>query len=101
MVIVSEGGGQSVSQRLTTGSSSSSPIFSPSGTLLAYAGGATGSNEVYIIDADGRRPRRVTYCGGSSRPVSFSLDEVREIEVVSLPSLLLLALLIATYHLLI
>jgi hypothetical protein len=39
------------------------PVWSPDGTMLAYLSLASGSQEVWIIQADGSNPRQVTHDG--------------------------------------
>lgn len=51
-------------QRLTSGlGTASTPVFSPCGQYLAFAGSDEGPAEVYIMPATGGEPRRVTYLG--------------------------------------
>lgn len=50
--------------RLTSGlGTASTPVFSPCGAYIAFAGSDEGPAEVYVMPATGGEPRRVTYLG--------------------------------------
>ena len=50
------------------------PVFSPDGALLAFAGRNEGSSEVYLMPAAGGPSRRLTFLGATSSAVGWSLD---------------------------
>ncbi|MAF11817.1 peptidase S41 [Candidatus Poribacteria bacterium] len=52
-----------------------SPAFSPDGESLAFFSGRTGGGNIYVASLNGdAAPRRVTYHGGASPPLSWSPD---------------------------
>ena len=53
-----------IARRLTTSAGECSlPRLSPDGTRLAFVGRDEGHPELYVMDAEGDRPRRLTYLG--------------------------------------
>ena len=59
-----EGG---IARRLTTAAGECSlPRLSPDGSRLAYVGRDEGHPELYVMDAEGGRPERLTYLGGEA-----------------------------------
>ncbi len=52
----------------------SRPVWSPDGKRIAYASGRSGSNCVYVMDADGDNVRRLTWGDRSELPTSWSPD---------------------------
>ena len=66
-------GGEAI--RLTTGTGiEDNPIFSPDGTKLAFTGEYDGNVDVYVMDAGGGVPQRLTYHPGPDMPVGWSPD---------------------------
>lgn len=56
-------------QKLTTGSGSNeNPSWSPDGRKLVFMSTRTGSAEIWMMDADGRNPRRISHSGQNSMP---------------------------------
>ena len=63
------------SRQLTSGGAyDSTPIWSPDGSKIAFRSNRLGSDDVFIVDAKGGTPRRVTTDSGRETPVDF-LDE--------------------------
>jgi tricorn protease len=61
--------------RLVTGQSSNDhPVYSPDGRTIAYAGTYNGNTDVYLVDANGGEPKRLTYYPGVDTPVAFTPD---------------------------
>ena len=50
------------------------PVWSPDSRRLAFAGDASGNFDVYIVDAIGGAPQRLTFNSASEIPESFSPD---------------------------
>ena len=66
-------GGEAV--RLTTGTGiEDRPIFSPDGTKIAFTGEYDGNVDVYVMEAGGGVPRRLTFHPGADIPVGWSPD---------------------------
>lgn len=65
-------------QRIVIGqSANSAPVYSPDGSLIAYAGRYDGNTDVYVVAADGGEPRRLTYYPGPDVPIAFTADGKR------------------------
>jgi len=61
--------------RLVTGQSANDyPVYSPDGRYIAYAGTYNGNTDVYVVDASGGEPKRLTYYPGVDVPVAFTPD---------------------------
>src|SRR3974390_938480 len=66
-------GGEAV--RLTTGTGiEDGPIFSPDGTKIAFRGEYDGNVDVYVMDANGGVPRRLTFHPGADTPRGWTPD---------------------------
>src|SRR5215213_1725990 len=64
-----------VARRLTSNPGEiSTPMFSPDGTLIAFAGRDEGAPEVYVMPAKGGPGRRRTFLGANSTVVGWSRD---------------------------
>lgn len=50
------------------------PVWSPDGTKIAFASDRFGNNDVFVVDADGGRPKRVTYFTGPDAPTGWTAD---------------------------
>ena len=50
------------------------PVWSPDGTKIAFASDRFGNNDVFVVDADGGRPKRVTFNSGPDIPSSWTYD---------------------------
>ncbi|MEI8282085.1 MAG: DPP IV N-terminal domain-containing protein, partial [Armatimonadota bacterium] len=50
------------------------PVWSPDGTKIAFASDRYGNNDVFVVDADGGRPKRVTFNSGPDIPSSWSAN---------------------------
>ncbi len=61
----------------------SSPRFSPDGSLIAFVATDEGNPEIYVIDASGGRPRRLTYLGSTMASVCAWSDDGREMYFVA------------------
>jgi tricorn protease len=71
--IVARHGGDA--HRLVTGVHlASAPIFSPDGTKIAFSAGYDGNVDVYVVDAAGGEPRRLTYHPGDDVAVGWTRD---------------------------
>ena len=67
------GGG--VARRLTANPGTTTfPLLSPDGRLVAFTGRDDGPPEAYVMDADGGTPRRLTHFGGFTTTVGWSKD---------------------------
>lgn len=70
---VPRAGGEAL--RLTTGAGLEDfPVFSPDGTKVAFMGEYDGNVDVYVVDAAGGVPKRLTYHPGDDQPVSWTPD---------------------------
>lgn len=70
---VSRNGGKAL--RLTTGTGiEDDPVFSPDGTKIAFRGEYDGNVDVYVIDAGGGVPKRLTFHPGADVPVGWTPD---------------------------
>ncbi|MCP4869806.1 MAG: peptidase [Proteobacteria bacterium] len=68
---VSIGGG--IARRLTSGlGQASRPRLSPDGRLLAFTANEEGHAEVYVMDADGGVPRRLTWLGDQANVMGWT-----------------------------
>lgn len=66
-------GGEAI--RLTTGAGiEDNPVFSPDGTKVAFRGEYDGNIDVYVIDAGGGVPKRLTWHPGPDIPVGWTPD---------------------------
>jgi len=62
-------------RRLVTGQRRNErPIFSPDGSLIAYAGIYDENADVYVVPTAGGEPRRLTYHPGPDEPVGWTPD---------------------------
>ncbi len=62
-------------ERLVTGQGQlSGPIFSPDGTRIAYTGRYDGNTDVYVVDAHGGEPRRLTWHPGADVALAWTPD---------------------------
>lgn len=59
---------------LSTGDLLASPAWSPNGEKLAYAANDTGNLDIYLINADGTNPVRLTNTLGDDRDPAWSPD---------------------------
>lgn len=68
-------GGQAT--RLTTVDAyDSSPVWSPDGKQIAFSSNRNGSTDIFIVDANGGQPRRLTTHSGSETPLAFAGDKI-------------------------
>ena len=73
---VPRAGGHAV--RLVTGQDRlTTPIFSPDGSRIAFTGRYDGNTDVYIVDAAGGEPRRLTWHPGPDEGVGWTPDGKR------------------------
>jgi tricorn protease len=73
---VSRDGGEAT--RLTAGAGvEDNPVFSPDGTKVAFRGEYDGNVDVYVMDARGSLPKRLTYHPGDDTPVAWTPDGKR------------------------
>ncbi|MGH9914849.1 MAG: S41 family peptidase, partial [Pyrinomonadaceae bacterium] len=71
--IVKREGGEAM--RLTTGIGiETNPIFSPEGTMIAFAGEYDGNVDTYVVPATGGVPRRLTFHPSGDVPVAWTPD---------------------------
>lgn len=52
----------------------SSPVWSPDGSMIAFASDRTGNNDVYVMPASGGPAKRLTYYSAGDTPSDFSPD---------------------------
>lgn len=72
--IPSNGG---LAKQLTSGSAYESyPVWSPDSKKLVFSSDREGSNDLYVVDALGGTPRRLTTFSGSEKPLAF-IDDSR------------------------
>jgi tricorn protease len=65
----------SAARRLTSAlGDEASPVFSPDGRWIAFAGNYDGNVDVYVIPAAGGEPRRLTWHPGNDTPQAFTPD---------------------------
>jgi tricorn protease len=64
-------------RQLTTDGHESSPIYSPDGKWIAFAGQYDGNRDVYVIPAEGGMPRRLTWHPAQDVPVAWTPDSKR------------------------
>lgn len=70
---VARAGGRAT--RLVTGEGQlSRPIFSPDGTQIAFTGRYDGNTDVYVVDAAGGEPHRLTWHPGTDTAVGWTPD---------------------------
>ncbi|MFV1959406.1 MAG: peptidase, partial [Planctomycetota bacterium] len=50
------------------------PVFSPDGRRIAFTGQDDGPAEIYVMDADGAEPRRLTWLGSLTQTVGWKPD---------------------------
>lgn len=50
------------------------PVWSPDGTKIAFSSERNGNADLYVVDADGGRPKRITYFSGPDTPASWTTD---------------------------
>ncbi len=50
------------------------PVWSPDGSLLAFASDRYGAFQIYVMSAGGGEPRRLTYDSAGERPYAFTPD---------------------------
>ncbi|MFP5286335.1 MAG: protease, partial [Thermoanaerobaculia bacterium] len=73
---VGRGGGEAV--RLTVGVGRElDPLFSPDGRWIAFTGEYDGNYDVYVVDAEGGLPRRITWHPGMDRVMGWTPDGKR------------------------
>ena len=71
-VVARDGG---VARRLVTAQSQCfGPVFSPDGKRIAFTSAVDGNQDVYIVDAAGGEPTRVTYHASSDAALGFTPD---------------------------
>ena len=71
--VVPSSGGQAV--QLTSQSSyESMPVWSPDGTMLAFASDRKGNNDVFVMPATGGQPKQLTRNSAGETPWTFSPD---------------------------
>ena len=71
--VVPSAGGQAV--QLTSQSSyETQPVWSPDGTMLAFASDRKGNFDVFVMPADGGQPRQLTRNSAAETPWTFSPD---------------------------
>lgn len=67
-------GGQARRLTVTDGEYESNPVWSPDSRSIAFAGDGSGNFDVYIVDANGGAPRRLTHNSASEIPEAFTPD---------------------------
>ena len=80
-IISASGGRQSFSQ--ATGVANSVPAWSPDGKSIVYSSARDGGTEIYLADADGRNPKRLTNSPGIDTSAVFNPATGRRIAFVS------------------
>ncbi|MEM1412411.1 MAG: hypothetical protein AAGH19_08630, partial [Pseudomonadota bacterium] len=50
------------------------PVFSPDGSMIAYAAGYEGNTDVYVIPVAGGQPKRLTWHPGNDIPQDWAAD---------------------------
>lgn len=67
-------GGQARRLTVTDGEYESNPVWSPDSRSIAFAGDGSGNFDVYIVDANGGAPQRLTHNSASEIPEAFTPD---------------------------
>lgn len=74
-------------QRLTSNAAYDGyPIWSPDSRQIAFASDREGSRDVFVINADGRQLRRLTYNSAKETPVAFADDKTLLFQASLMPS---------------
>ncbi|MCM1449884.1 MAG: S41 family peptidase [Clostridiales bacterium] len=63
--------GGRASQLTTNDAYDSTPLWSPDGKRIVFRSNREGSDDLYIVDAQGGTPRRLTTHSGHERPITF------------------------------
>ena len=79
---VSEWDGSSPRRLTSNPAQEGSPIFSPDGSQIAFAGGYERANDIYVVSVNGGQPQRLTWHPGNDLPVGWS-DDGKAIAFVS------------------
>lgn len=62
------------------------PIWSPNSKLIAFSSDREGSNDIYVVNAYGGNPKRITYSSGNEVPNAFLNDSIVLFNAFVLPS---------------
>jgi TolB protein len=58
-------------QRLTFGGKNESPDFSPDGRMIVFSSSRQGRPALYVMQANGANPRRITFMNGEQTSPSW------------------------------
>lgn len=73
--------------QLTSGAAyDSRPVWSPDGSRLVFRSNREGSDDIYVVDAEGGNPRRLTFNSDQETPLAFLNDSTLVFSTVGLPS---------------
>ena len=66
--------GGKANQITTSTSYDTRPVWSPDGSKIAFSSDRKGSLDIYVVDADGGTPKRLTSHSGTESPLAFLND---------------------------
>jgi tricorn protease len=50
------------------------PVWSPDSKRIAFSSNRNGNNDIYVVNADGGAPKRLTFHPSTERPLAFTAD---------------------------
>ncbi|HUI76096.1 MAG TPA: hypothetical protein VLX32_14190 [Candidatus Acidoferrum sp.] len=65
------------------GGTNSAPTWSPDGTQIMFSSSMNGNPELYVVNADGGRPKRITYAPGASTSPTWNPKTGQTVAFVS------------------
>jgi len=73
-IYIADFGGRIIGQITFSKSTNASPVFSPSGTMLAFVSDRQGSPQIYTMTRDGTRVQRISFLSGYATSPAWSPD---------------------------